>query len=526
MPTYRIWQYIALITATASILNAQSGWSKSGSNPEDYDMGTAVRVAYTGTSSGYIKSSKPEPKGFGTYMQMFDATEYRGKRLRLSAYIKSENIANWAGMWMRIDGDQKTVGFDNMQDRPIKGTQAWTRHEIVLDVDVKATKVAFGILLAGKGAAWIDDVVFETVSDQVPVTGQTKPQTTTPRNLDFESKEEKIAWITAGDTPQDYDMGTDMRAAYAGTSSGYIKSSKPEPKGFGTYMQMFDATEYRGKRLRLSAYIKSENIANWAGMWMRIDGDQKTVGFDNMQDRPIKGTQAWTRHEIVLDVDAKATKVAFGILLAGKGAAWIDDVVFETVSDQVPVTGQTKLQTTPRNLDFESKEEKIAWITTGDTPQDYDMGTDMRAAYTGASSGYIKSSKPEPKGFGTYMQIFNATEYRGKRLRLSAHIKSENIQKRAGMWMWIESDQKTAGLDNIFRNMQDRPIKGTQAWTRHEIVLDVDHKATEVAFGILLEGKGAAWIDDIVFEVVSDQVPLTGQKKQLTLRNLDFEGKD
>ena len=56
---------------------AQSGWMKSGKNPEDYDMGNDARVAYTGNSSGLIRSNKPEPKTFGTYMQMFDAGEYK-----------------------------------------------------------------------------------------------------------------------------------------------------------------------------------------------------------------------------------------------------------------------------------------------------------------------------------------------------------------------------------------------------------------------------------------------------------------
>jgi hypothetical protein len=184
----------AVVVATLSSLpaTAQSnsgGWSKRGSHPADYDMGLDRNNAFTGSSSGYIRSSKPAPQGFGTYMQIFDPTEYRGKRLRLSAYVKSENVENWAGLWMRVDRDKKPVGFDNMQDRPIKDTQDWTQHAIVLDVDSKATAVAFGILLAGEGAVWIDDVVFDVVGEEVPVTDLTlksKP-TASPRNLDFEN---------------------------------------------------------------------------------------------------------------------------------------------------------------------------------------------------------------------------------------------------------------------------------------------------------------------------------------------------
>jgi hypothetical protein len=177
----------ALWSLTAAAQSNSTGWSKAGNRPADYDMGLDRNNAFTGTSSGYIKSNKPDPQGFGTYMQMFDAMEYRGKRLRFSAFVRSENVDNWAGLWMRVDRDKKPMAFDNMQDRPIKNTQGWTQHTIVLDVDAKATAVAFGILLAGKGAVWIDDVAFEIVSEAVPVTGLQSKLTDSPRNLDFEN---------------------------------------------------------------------------------------------------------------------------------------------------------------------------------------------------------------------------------------------------------------------------------------------------------------------------------------------------
>jgi hypothetical protein len=54
-------------------------------------------------------------------------------------------------------------------------------------------------------------------------------------------------------------------------------------------MQVFRADDYRGKRLRLSGYVKAEKIDQWAGLWMRIDGENKTLGFDNMENRGIRG---------------------------------------------------------------------------------------------------------------------------------------------------------------------------------------------------------------------------------------------
>jgi hypothetical protein len=171
----------------STLVVAQAGWHKAGSHPADYDMGNDTTTAFTGTSSGFIKSSKPNPQGFGTYMQTVDAADYRGKRVQLSAYVKSVDVADWAGVWMRIDASPTTpIAFDNMQDRPIKGSHDWTQYQLVLDVGSNATAIAFGVLLSGKGSIWIDDVALDAVSTSVPVTDLwiRKSQ---PRNLDFEA---------------------------------------------------------------------------------------------------------------------------------------------------------------------------------------------------------------------------------------------------------------------------------------------------------------------------------------------------
>lgn len=80
-----------------------------------------------------------------------------------------------------------------MEDRPIKGTSDWNRYEIVLDVSTEAVHLAFGVLLAGKGQVWIDDIQFEAVGPDVLPTGQPLPEyplhlvNLHPVNLSFEA---------------------------------------------------------------------------------------------------------------------------------------------------------------------------------------------------------------------------------------------------------------------------------------------------------------------------------------------------
>lgn len=164
-------------------------------------------------------------------------------------------------------------------------------------------------------------------------------------------------WFAAGSRPKDYEMSVDRVVVHSGKASATLKSVAATTAGFGTLMQTFKADEFRGQRVRMSGYVQSKDVAEWAGLWMRVDGAQKeALAFDNMQGRPIKGTSDWTRVDIVLDVPASASEIAFGILLTGKGQVWMDDLNFEVVGKDVPTTGAKMGEETrakPLNLNFE-----------------------------------------------------------------------------------------------------------------------------------------------------------------------------
>ena len=39
-------------------------------------------------------------------MQTFKADAFRGERVRMSGYVRSKEVSDWAGLWMRVDGPQ------------------------------------------------------------------------------------------------------------------------------------------------------------------------------------------------------------------------------------------------------------------------------------------------------------------------------------------------------------------------------------------------------------------------------------
>jgi len=140
--------------------------------------------------------------------------------------------------------------------------------------------------------------------------------------------------------------------------AAFIESVVPEPDQFTALNQTFSAENYRGKRVRLRGSIRTLDVANWAGFWLRADSaDNKIVAFENMQKRGISGTSPWTPSEIVIDIPEDADKIYIGLILDGKGKAWMKDLEFEIVDPSVATTGNSDpaLPKAPVNLDF--KEE-------------------------------------------------------------------------------------------------------------------------------------------------------------------------
>jgi hypothetical protein len=119
------------------------GWLEASSEPDYYEVTLDRTVPLAGTASVSIMAKSPDAPGSGSLEQRFRADEYRGKRLRLSGYVKSDKVDQRAGLWMRIEGDTETLGFDDMRERPIKGTNDWKKHEIVLDVPVESVNIVF-----------------------------------------------------------------------------------------------------------------------------------------------------------------------------------------------------------------------------------------------------------------------------------------------------------------------------------------------------------------------------------------------
>lgn len=156
-----------------------------------------------------------------------------------------------------------------------------------------------------------------------------------PLNLRFDQGEAgrlPPAWFVPA-LPKDADRWAQLRTSGCMRPGNCAVVLVPEnaPAQVGNLMQSFSAAAYRGKTVRLRAWLRLEASGpdDRAQMWLSVERPNERKGFfDNMNDRPVR-SGGWTQCEIGTRVDADATFIKFGIMSIGRGRVWVDQAAFE-----------------------------------------------------------------------------------------------------------------------------------------------------------------------------------------------------
>jgi hypothetical protein len=159
----------SLLALAQPSLQLDSAWHVN-SESRQYEGGVADDGYARGGHAKYLRSDKAKDRDWGTLMQSFSAAQYRGKRLRFEAQVRTEGVTDWSGLWMRVDCEgQYSCSFYNSMDKPIKGTRDWQLRSVTLEVPQNAQSISFGVIAAGKGTVWIDELKMNAVGNNVPV---------------------------------------------------------------------------------------------------------------------------------------------------------------------------------------------------------------------------------------------------------------------------------------------------------------------------------------------------------------------
>jgi hypothetical protein len=102
-------------------------------------------------------------------------------------------------------------------------------------------------------------------------------------------------------------------------------------------------------------------------------------------------------------------------------------------------------------------------------------------------------------GFAGIAQVFSAQGIRGQPIRLRAEARATVRDASSGAALWLRVDRGTQP-SGFFDNMSDRPIRDA-AWHEYSIVGAVADDATNVTFGVMVNGAATADFDALELSV-------------------------
>lgn len=270
-------------------------------------------------------------------------------------------------------------------------------------------------------------------------------------NLDFEQNEKDYPtkWENFGSN--DYKIYTDSTNAKSGKFSAVIENT--ENKSDFKALAFNLPNNYNGKFIRLSGYIKTENITDgYAGLWMRIDPQ---IAFDNMNDRGVTGTTDWKEYEITLPLNPKKTdRIVIGGLLVGKGKMWLDNL-------QVSIDGKdldnTNLEIYTREILPAEKDNEFDSSSNIVFP-DLDNEVKNNLEILGRIWGFLKYHHPEiAKGnYNWDYELFRV---------LPKYLDVKNQQERdIVLTTWIEKYGKLSICTKCKPTSDDAILKPDLSW--------------------------------------------------------------
>ncbi len=204
----------------------------------------------------------------------------------------------------------------------------------------------------------ISFVLVSTCREQTGINKQSP--TTRYLNLDFEVFTPNLKpklWFAGG---MGYEGVIDQAVVYSGKSSLRLESKSTERR-FGVATSRFPIDHARGKKLKYTGMIKTENVKDGqASLWWRVDGEKGgSLAFDNMKKRGPANTTPWRQYVIEMDIPPEGINIHFGVLLTGTGKAWFDDL-------RIALDGKPYLQINPGPI-VPTKQD-LKWIRVNAIP--------------------------------------------------------------------------------------------------------------------------------------------------------------
>jgi len=140
---------LALSVNSAYCGDLPEGWTGFQENEGSFEFGVDTSTFHSEPDSYYVESKKVEGSESGVLSRIVHFKEFSGKKFRVTAFLKTEDVQGSAYLFADTNRGNHSM---------IRGTNDWTKLEVVLELPKDLTRIRYGLSLIGQGKAWIDDI--------------------------------------------------------------------------------------------------------------------------------------------------------------------------------------------------------------------------------------------------------------------------------------------------------------------------------------------------------------------------------
>jgi len=449
-----------------------------GHSARGYRMSWVSR-GFRGKPSVELSVVNVEPGSWQYLEQNVRAERYRGRRVRLSCWMKTADVDDIT-LGVHVNSVSAPLSLSSEQ---ISGTTDWKQYDLTFDVpaDAIALSVTPGNL-GSHGSFQVASVKVNVISPeatpQATVTSYSYPGDTArvvhiwmlSRRGKFEEAFTEAVWIT--DNPNT--TKEERCTALAGVA--YLALQLGRRDSAAKALDEFDKAS------------KSLNID--PGVVTEAGHTREALN----QPGPTASTPA----------PVAPAAVSASVIPAPAPPSTPEATVDAARWRNANGNDWAGASTSPRNLNF--AKSLSGWEKGADysSAPDYVAGVRARAYY-GRTCAVLESRKRKPHGNAVLCQWVRADNYLGKRIRITAMMRLSSPHTTKGS-LFAHLDTRNA---YTYWDGSSGDLLATPQWTRRELIIDVPVDGQGIIFGGSLAGRGTLLIANVRVDVVDKSMPLT-----------------
>jgi hypothetical protein len=258
----------------------------------------------------------------GVVATQFQARRAESERARAEAQAKAASAAQlqaqlsaMEALRQKTDAERRLKQLEQLAQGAVRAYEA-TVEPSPANSQFLASHVQEALLMLGREKPMIGSAM-ERVFDNAAADLRS-------RELAVRQDWELPAGWTAEGSRDLFRIGLDRVFKYQGKSTYFLRSLTPDTSVKVSLLREFQATAYRGKRVRFSAITRAEKIERNAALGIGSQGVE-------LGSQPISGTTGWTHQSVIVDIPSNAETIIIGASLSGPGTLWISGFDFRQV---------------------------------------------------------------------------------------------------------------------------------------------------------------------------------------------------